>query len=92
MLVIAPAMRVGDGPWRRFPLPKYQLGVDLLSCDQIADDRQLNDEGSGFALGFDVSEYAMVVIDEATTCAAPPDSAPGRSAGCWADSSRISFC
>ncbi|MCZ7531729.1 MAG: SNF2-related protein [Acidimicrobiia bacterium] len=63
VLVIAPAT-LRDGPWRHF-LAKYQLGVDLLSYDQIADDRQLNDEGSGSALGFDVSEYAMVVIDEA---------------------------
>jgi hypothetical protein len=63
VLVVAPAT-LRDGPWRKF-LEQYQLGVPVVSFEELADDRQLNADGEKSTLRFDVSEYAMLVIDEA---------------------------
>lgn len=63
VLVIAPAT-LRDGPWRKF-LDKYQLGVQCISFDELADDLQLNPTGTASNLRFEPKEYAMVVVDEA---------------------------
>ena len=63
VLVVAPAT-LRDGPWRKF-LDQYQLGVQCISFDELADDRQLNPEGTASHLRFEPREYAMVVVDEA---------------------------
>lgn len=64
VLVVAPAT-LRDGPWRKF-LSDNQLGVERISFDQLAADRQLNPEsGEGSHLEHEAREYAMVVVDEA---------------------------
>lgn len=63
VLVIAPAT-LRDGPWRKF-LEQHQLGVQCISFDELADDRQLNSDGGADHLRFEPREYAMVVVDEA---------------------------
>lgn len=63
VLVIAPAT-LRDGPWRKF-LEQHQLGVQCISFDELADDRQLNPDGAADHLRFEPREYAMIVVDEA---------------------------
>lgn len=63
VLVVAPAT-LRDGPWRKF-LEQHQLGVQCISFDELADDRQLNPDGTADHLRFEPREYAMVVVDEA---------------------------
>lgn len=62
-LVIAPAV-LRDGAWRAF-VEKHQLPVQILSFDQLAQDRRLNPEAVGTHLRSEPNEYALVVIDEA---------------------------
>ena len=52
VLLVAPAT-LRDGPWRSFRA-RYQLGVECISFDEMADGRH----------EFSVDEYAMVVVDE----------------------------
>jgi hypothetical protein len=63
VLLVAPAT-LRDGPWRTF-LEEHQLGVKVVSFEELANDRQLNPDGTGRVLSFDFNEYAMVLIDEA---------------------------
>jgi len=63
VLVVAPAT-LRDGPWRKL-LEEHQLGVPVVSFEELAEDRQLNPDGGRTTLRFDVAEYAMVVVDEA---------------------------
>jgi len=62
-LVIAPAV-LRDGAWRAF-VERHQLPVQILSFDQLAQDRRLNPEGVGTHLRSEPNEYSLVVIDEA---------------------------
>lgn len=52
VLVIAPAT-LRDGPWKNI-LDQYQLGVQCISFDELADDRQLNPEGTADHLRLNV--------------------------------------
>lgn len=61
-LLIAPA-QLRDGMWARFKA-RYQSGVEVVSFEQLAEDRQLG-EGEGSALNADVNDYSLIVIDEA---------------------------
>lgn len=63
VLLVAPAA-LRDGPWRSF-LEKHMLAVQCVSYEELAEDRQLNPEGTANNLRANVDEYAMVVIDEA---------------------------
>ena len=63
VLLVAPAS-LRDGPWRTF-LEEYQLGIKVVSFEELSNDRQLNPAGGGDSLRFDYNDYAMVVIDEA---------------------------
>ena len=62
VLLVAPAS-LRDGPWRQFLL-RHQLGIEVVSFEELSEDRRLNPEGSG-GLNFELNDYAMVVIDEA---------------------------
>ncbi len=61
-LLIAPA-QLRDGMWRQFRR-RYQVGIEVVSFEQLAGDRQLG-QGDGSALGSGIGEYSLVVIDEA---------------------------
>lgn len=63
VLLITPAA-LRDGPWKRFLLD-HGLGVESLSFEELSGDTQLNPDGTGARLQYDVNDYAMVVIDEA---------------------------
>ncbi len=63
VLLVAPAS-LRDGPWRTF-LEKHMLAVQCVSYEELAEDRQVNPEGSSSHLRANVDEYAMIVIDEA---------------------------
>ena len=63
MLVVDPAT-LRDGPWRKF-LDHYQLGVECVSFDELADDRRLNPLATTYKLRNDPDDYAMVVVDGA---------------------------
>jgi len=60
-LLISPAA-LRDGMWSTF-LNDYQLFVENLSYEQLADERQLGGEGDH--LRNDANEYSLVLIDEA---------------------------
>ncbi|MHB8181700.1 MAG: helicase-related protein [Acidithiobacillus ferrivorans] len=59
-LLISPAA-LRDGMWSTF-LDKYQLYVENISYEQLANDRQLGGDEDHLKCGRD--EYSMVVIDE----------------------------
>lgn len=61
-LLVAPA-QLRDGMWAQFKR-RYQSGVEVVSFEQMAEDRQLG-EGEGGALGSDVKDYSLILIDEA---------------------------
>jgi len=61
-LLIAPA-QLRDGMWRQFRR-RYQVGIEVVSFEQLAGDRQLG-QGDGSALGSSIGDYSLVVIDEA---------------------------
>ena len=61
-LLIAPA-QLRDGMWEQFR-KRYQVGIEVVSFEQLANDKQLG-EGEGSALGSDIDDYSLVVIDEA---------------------------
>ncbi len=61
-LLIAPA-QLRDGMWRQFKR-RYQVGIEVVSFEQLAADRQLG-QGSGHALSSPIEDYSLVVIDEA---------------------------
>jgi len=61
-LLIAPA-QLRDGMWRRFK-ERYQSGIEVVSYEQMTEDKQLG-IGSGSALGSDIDDYSLIVIDEA---------------------------
>ncbi len=61
VLLICPAA-LRDSTWKDF-LNKYQLFVECLSYEQIANDRQLG--GNESYLRSHLEEFALVVIDEA---------------------------
>ena len=61
-LLIAPA-QLRDGMWRQFRR-RYQVGIEVVSFEQLAGDRQLG-QGDGSALGSNIGDYSLVVIDEA---------------------------
>ena len=61
-LLIAPA-QLRDGMWRQFRR-RYQVGIEVVSFDQLAGDKQLG-QGDGSALGSSIDDYSLVVIDEA---------------------------
>lgn len=63
VLLVAPAA-LRDGPWRTF-LDRHQLGIRCVSFEELSNDRQLNPDGTGSHLAFDIDDYAMIVIDEA---------------------------
>jgi len=63
VLLVAPAA-LRDGTWRTY-VDEYQLGVKVVSYEELSNDRQLNPNGTGHVLTHDFNEYAMVVIDEA---------------------------
>ncbi|MGQ0814059.1 MAG: helicase-related protein [Gemmatimonadota bacterium] len=60
-LLIAPAA-LRDGTWSRFKA-RFQLGVEVKSFEQVAQDRQLGGDLS--ALDADIGAYSLIVIDEA---------------------------
>lgn len=60
ILLIAPA-GLRDGMWDRF-MHKYQIFVETISYEQLANDKQLGGEES--YIKFRPNDYAMVVIDE----------------------------
>ena len=60
-LLIAPAA-LRDGTWARFKA-RFQLGLEVLSYEQVADDVQFG--GMLKSLAFDAREYSLIVIDEA---------------------------
>ncbi len=60
-LLIAPAS-LRDGTWARFKA-RFQLGVEVKSFEQVADDKQLG--GLIHALDAKLDEYSLIVIDEA---------------------------
>ena len=60
VLLVAPAA-LRDGPWKRFLLGTG-LGLEVVSFEQLT--AALSETG-GSGLSFGISEYAMVVIDEA---------------------------
>ena len=61
-LLIAPA-QLRDGMWRQFRR-RYQIGIEVVSFEQLADDKQLG-QGEGTALASSIGDYSLVVIDEA---------------------------
>ena len=61
VLLVAPA-GLRDGMWHRF-ISRHQIYVEVVSYEQLANDRQLGGEEQ--YLDARLSEYAMVVIDEA---------------------------
>ncbi len=61
-LLIAPA-QLRDGMWEQFR-KRYQVGIEVLSFEQLAGDRQLG-QGDGSALGSCIDAYSLVVVDEA---------------------------
>ena len=61
-LLIAPA-QLRDGMWEQFRR-RYQVGVEVVSFEQLANDKQLG-EGEGSALSTDIDDYSLVLIDEA---------------------------
>jgi hypothetical protein len=63
VLLISPAT-LRDGTWSRF-LAREQLYVESISVDELAADKRVNPEATGYQLKFDPNDYAMVVIDEA---------------------------
>lgn len=60
-LLIAPA-QLRDGTWARFK-DRFQTGIEVVSFEQLANDKQLGGEGS--ALSADINEYSLIIIDEA---------------------------
>lgn len=60
-LLIAPAA-LRDGTWARFK-HRFQLGVEVKSFEQVAQDRQLG--GDLATLDAKLNEYSVIVIDEA---------------------------
>jgi hypothetical protein len=68
-IVVAPAV-LRDGPWRRF-LFDHQLPVELVSYEELRDDRALQNDpavAAGAAAHLQarsLDEYGLVVIDEA---------------------------
>lgn len=61
-LLVAPA-QLRDGMWRQFK-DRYQVGIEVISYEQLADDAQLG-QGDGGALSSEVDDYSLIVIDEA---------------------------
>ena len=61
-LLIAPA-QLRDGMWGQFKAT-YQSGVEVISYEQLAADRQLG-EGDGAAISSEIDDYSLIVIDEA---------------------------
>jgi hypothetical protein len=60
-LLIAPAT-LRDGTWARFA-SRYQIFIEVLSFEQLANDKQLG--GALSELKHPVREYSLIVIDEA---------------------------
>lgn len=60
-LLIAPA-QLRDSTWARFKR-RYQVGVEVISFEQLG--AALGDNGEGHGLGADPDKYSLVVIDEA---------------------------
>ncbi len=60
-LLVAPA-QLRDGSWDRFKA-RYQVGVEVVSYEQLANDVQLGGDGHSLRAGLD--EYSLIVIDEA---------------------------
>jgi hypothetical protein len=60
-LLIAPAA-LRDGTWARFK-DRFQLGVEVKSFEQVADDKQLG--GMLDALNSPIDQYSLIIIDEA---------------------------
>jgi hypothetical protein len=63
VLIVAPAA-LRDGMWRKFLL-KHGLGAEVVSYEELSNDRTVNPAGGGSTLQFGLDDYAMVVIDEA---------------------------
>lgn len=63
VLLVAPAA-LRDGPWHNF-LQRHQLGVEVVSYEELSADPRLNPKGKGSGLTFDLNDYALIVIDEA---------------------------
>ncbi|MXW54027.1 MAG: hypothetical protein F4Z66_08625 [Gammaproteobacteria bacterium] len=67
VLLICPAA-LRDSTWKRF-LTKYQLFVECLSFEQLANDKQLRDKQRPNAdqdhLQRDLNEYQLIIVDEA---------------------------
>lgn len=61
VLVICPAA-LRDSTWRDF-LTEYQLFAEVISFEQLGEERQLG--GRGKYLNRPVEEYALVIVDEA---------------------------
>lgn len=62
-LLIAPAA-LRDGTWNTF-CNHYSIKCDMISYEQLANERLLGAEDGGSYLRFQPEEYALVVIDEA---------------------------
>lgn len=60
-LLIAPAA-LRDGTWARFKA-RFQLGIEVKSFEQVAQDRQLG--GKEHALDARIDEYSLIIVDEA---------------------------
>jgi hypothetical protein len=63
ILLICPAA-LRDGTWAKF-INEYQLFIDCVSYEQLANDQQINSESAVRHLKSDVSEYSLVIVDEA---------------------------
>ncbi|MBI4541102.1 MAG: helicase [Gemmatimonadetes bacterium] len=69
VLLVAPAA-LRDGPWRQFLL-EHQLGIEVVSFEELSQDRQLNPDSPRTTLAFDRNDYAMIVVDEAHAFRSP---------------------
>ena len=61
-LLVAPA-QLRDGMWAGFK-GRYQVGIEVVSFEQLAEDRQLG-QGDAQGLQAPVDEYSLIVVDEA---------------------------
>ncbi|MPZ51777.1 MAG: helicase [Acidimicrobiia bacterium] len=62
VLLVAPAS-LRDGMWKKFLL-RHQLGVEVVSYEQLSADQQLSPGSDQSVIQFDAADYAMIVVDE----------------------------